>query len=155
MHPAPASASNERTKAVVLDLAKQWKLLEEKRLEHRRAVEDDAVRLEDQWAAVAAERAAVAELKVCGRRACPAWVVRLRCHVSYVAGRVGVVRHVPCAGTCNAPAACRSTDGNVVPLTPSRREVELGNPNDALTSLRAYNRNEAVADHFAWSLSVC
>jgi hypothetical protein len=77
LHPAPASVKNERTKAVVLDISKQWKALEEARMEHRAQVQQDQQQLEAARTALATEReelakdmakqyAAVEELKVGG-----------------------------------------------------------------------------------------
>ncbi len=68
LHPPPISTSNERTKAVVLDLAKQWKVLEEKRLEHRSTVAAEEQRLAEARASheqlCKDETAAIQALKV-------------------------------------------------------------------------------------------
>ena len=63
--------TDERSKAIVFDLAKQWRLLEEKRLAHRREVEADKARLQATRAEVNAAREAVAALKVCGSTSHP------------------------------------------------------------------------------------
>jgi hypothetical protein len=79
LHPAPPSVKNERTKAVVLDISKQWRALEEARLEHRARVQEDARLTDAARTALQADReelaretakqqAAVSELKVRGRR---------------------------------------------------------------------------------------
>jgi hypothetical protein len=114
LHPPPPSATNERTKAVVLDLAKQWRLLEEARLAHKTAVAQGAAALEkertEHRATMQRETAAVAELKVRGSgNACAAgvcegisWALWLRC---WVGGRW--VGWAPCVGRVPRPPPLR------------------------------------------------